>query len=425
MRAPLIAHRPSSFAVPRPACSGPLRKKGLYPGPRLAVHYYWMDGIDAFLAHAIIDPTASAAGDRAEARAAKSLGLQILGLVSERPLMRSWRARTQDGKQVGLVVIDDAATDADRAWFAAAAERRLLAGAVQGAVRVHAVSPLRDAFIVDLWTTGCATDLPTLHWPPRRRLEFVRRATEALDALHRAGVVHGCLCADNVLLDDDLQPVLAEAGLLSVHALLASKVDASKYAAFAAPEVKGGAPPDVRSDVWSAGCLLELLVGDRDLPQVAEIVRRCVATLPHARYSSAAEVAAAIEAVIAVLPVGERISRVAVPPGPTRERSGPSRLQPPGRRSSPSSAPARAVRALALAGAIAIVVAALTAIALGPHADWARLLFAAAATVGVALGTWALRGRGRGRPQGRGTPVARESRKDRGPATGPRRERRS
>src|ERR1700690_4131986 len=203
-----------------------------------------MDGIDAFLAHAIVDPTAAASGDRPEARAAKALGLQILGLVGERPVGRTWRARTPAGKQMGLVVIADAAADAERDRFAAAAERLHAAGAVPGAVRVHAVSPARDAFVVDLWTTGCATDLPTLHWPPRRRLEFVRRVAQALDALHRAGIAHGCLCADNVLLDDDLQPVLAEAGLVSVHALLASQSDASEYAAFAAPEVKGGGEPD-------------------------------------------------------------------------------------------------------------------------------------------------------------------------------------
>jgi hypothetical protein len=366
-----------------------------------------MDGIDAFLAHAIVDPTAGAAGDRPEARAAKALGLQILGMAGERPLMRTWRARTQEGKQVGLVVVADTATDAERERFAVAADRLHSVGSVSGAVRVHAVSPSHDALVVDLWTTGCATDLPTLHWPPRRRLEFVRRVTQALDALHRAGIVHGCLCADNVLLDDDLQPVLAEAGLVSVPALLASQADGSKYAAFASPEVKAGDEPDARSDVWSAGCLLELLVGERDLPQVAEIVRRCVAPLPHVRYSSAAELAAAIDAVIVAIPTGERVSRAAITPEATRER--PQRVG-----SHPGGVVARtSIRSLGLpafAGAVGIVVAALAAFVLGPQTAAARGLFAAMASVGVALATWAMRS-GRRRVARRGTPIP-PSRKD-------------
>jgi len=367
-----------------------------------------MDAIEALLAHAIVDP--AAAGDRPEARAAKALGLQILGLVGERPLTRTLRARTPEGKQVGLVVVADTAVDAERDQFAAAADRLHAAGAIPGAVGVHAIAPSRDAFVVDLWTTGCATDLPTLHWAPRRRLEFVRRAILALDSLHRAGVVHGCLCADNVLLDDDLQPVLAEAGLVSVHALLANQGDASGYATFAAPEVKAGGQPDVRSDVWSAGCLLDLLVGERDLPQVAEIVRRCVASSPHVRFGSATELAAAIEAVIVTLPTGERISRVGMSPGPASER-GPRARPQPGRGIAPTSKPVRSVRLPALAG-IVVVVAALAGFAFGPEAALARGLFALMAVVGVGVATWFVRSDRSKSTGARGAPAHRETRKD-------------
>ncbi len=370
-----------------------------------------MDGIDALLAHAIVDPTASGAGDRPEARAARALGLQILGLVGERPLVRTWRARKEDGKQVGLVVIADGATDAERQRFGTVADRLHAAGAVPGVVCVHALSPSHDAFVIDLWTTGCATDLPTLHWPPRRRLEFVRRATQGLDAIHRAGVVHGCLCSDNVLLDDDLQPVLADAGIVSVHALLASQAGAPKYATFAAPEVKSGAEPDVRSDIWSAGCLLDLLVGERDLPQVAEIVRRCLAPLPHVRYASAAELVAAIEAVIAALPTGERISRVAIPAESVRERPSLVRAQP-ARGNTRASVSARPVRMPAIAGAVAMLVSALAGVLLGPSTAAVRGLFATMAVFGVALATWSLRSPTSKRASARRARVQRESEKD-------------
>jgi len=381
-----------------------------------------MDGIDAFLAHAIVDPTAAAAGGSSEARAAKALGLQILGLVGERPSTRTWRARKQDGKLVGLVVLADTATDAERERFAAVADRLHAAGAVPGVVRVHAVSPSHDALVVDLWTTGCATDLPTLNWPPRRRLEFVRRVTQGLDALHRAGVVHGCLCADNVLLDDDLQPVLAEAGIVSVRALLERRADAARYVAFAAPEVKNGAEPDPRSDIWSAGCLLELLVGERDLPQVAEIVRRCMAPTPHVRYGSAAELAAAIDAVVATLPTGDRVSRVGVGPDSVRERSSIARSQP-GRRPAAGATPARPARIPAIAGALALVVLALGGLLVGPPSALAHGLFGLMALTGAAVATWGLRRPKPSRLLQRRGPAARESAKDarRGPSSADRR----
>lgn len=356
----------------------------------MAVHSRCMDGIDAFLAHAIVDPTASGAANRPEARAAKALGLQILGLLGERSPVSTWRARKDDGKQVALVVISNSASEAERQRFASVADRLHAAGALPAVVRVHAVSPSRDAFVVDLWTTGCATDLPTLHWPPRRRLEFVRRAMQGLEALHRSGVVHGCLCADNVLLDDDLQPVLAEAGIISVHALSLSKADAPKYAAFAAPEVKSGAEPDVPSDVWSAGRLLELLVGEKELPQVAGIVRRCTATRPQARYASAGELAAALDAVIATLPTGDRISRVGSAPDFVRDR--PSLARPnPGRGTSRSARSARPRSVPGIAIAVAMLVSALAGLLLGPPTDAARGLFVCVMGVGVALGAWSLR----------------------------------
>jgi hypothetical protein len=344
--------------------------------------------MDAFFAHAVIDPRAAAGADRPEARAAKAMGVQVLGPVAERPFARVWRARTQDARQVGLVVIDDAATDADRERFAQASERLCSAGAVPGTVRVHAVAPSRDAFIADLCTMGCATDLPALHWSPHRRLEFVRRVAEALEALHRTGIVHGCLCADNVLLDDDLQPVLAEVGLVSVHTLLARRADCANYAAFAAPEVKRGEEPDVRSDVWSAGHLLEQLVGEGEVPQTGDVVRRCVALLPHMRYPSAQELVEAIDAIIAALPTGDRAAReaVAAPPASGHERQ--AAVIEPVRPRTPNLAIERALRWLPAVGAASLATAVASAFLLGPRAATLRGLLVGMFVGGAALATW-------------------------------------
>jgi hypothetical protein len=251
------------------------------------------------LFHAVVEPPG-----RPEMRAAREFGVRLVGQVGgERPLSRVLEARTEQGEHVAIVVASDKATDEDRARLVRAAEQ-LLAAQPPGSLRVRAISPARDAWLTDLWTTGCASDLVALRWPFRRRLDFVRRVVKSLSELHALGIVHGCLCPANVLLDDDLRPVLSEAAALSVLSLTQRKMD-SGYAAFAAPEVLLGEAPDVRSDVWSAGKLLEsLLIGDEGT-LVADCLRLCFAELRTARWVSASRLDAALEQVAVRLPSGD------------------------------------------------------------------------------------------------------------------------
>jgi hypothetical protein len=371
------------------------KQQRLYKRAALAVFFWKPNGMDAFLAHAIVDPSAGASANTREARAARALSLQILGPAGERerPLFRTWRARTGGGKQVGLLVLVDAATDAERDRFAECGERLCAAGAIAGTLRVYAVAPSRDAIVVDLWTTGCATDLPALLWSPRRRLEFARGVAQSLDALHRAGFVHGCLCLDNVLLDDDLQPVLAEAGLVSVPALIARRADASSYAAFVAPEVKSGAAPDVRSDLWSAGRMIERLVAPEEVPQVADLVGRCLSPLAQSRFSNAGELVAAIDAVVAVLPKGER-SHANLSPLPEAPRDRQSRTGEAPRASLAGvvtkSEPPRWSAGPAIGGAMAIGIATLAAFFLGLRSAGAITLVEGLMAAAVAAATWSV-----------------------------------
>jgi hypothetical protein len=157
------------------------------------------------------DDTKGGASD-ADVRAAEGLSVHISGALGERPLTRSWRATAADGTQVALVVVRESAPKAERERFSAAAERLRGLGELPGLLKVRRVSPLRDAYLADLWTTGTAKDLDALGWSVRRRLEFVKAVAQALDSLHKAGATHGCLCEENILLADDLKPVLAEAG---------------------------------------------------------------------------------------------------------------------------------------------------------------------------------------------------------------------
>jgi hypothetical protein len=327
----------------------------------------------------------------------------------------------QRGKLVALVAVSESATVAARERFAHAAEDLQAAGdAVSGVQRVHAVAPSRDAFIADLWTTGTARDLSALRWPLRRRLELVGRVAHALETLHAIGFVHGCLCPENVLLDDDLHPVLSEAGLVSVAALQ----DRGVYGEFASPEVKAGEPPTARSDVFSAGRLLQELVKGDETPDVAEVVRSCIGP-PKSRYSSARDLERALAGIAERLPEEDEASAAA----PAARRAARMERRPTGgagmapaasppnreRRAALASRPdigvsargiasatatpalAQRVPAVGIAGLVAVVLAVGGAFFLGGSDASLRTAFAAAAALGAGAATWLLPTLSRGR----------------------------
>jgi hypothetical protein len=281
--------------------------------------------MDDFLAHAIVNPTA-----RPEQVAAKALGVELGEKIRERPPVNTWRAKTADGKEVALVTLDPAAPGPVRDRFAATATR-LRELEVPGVLKVRDVSPRRDAYVTDLWSTGTARDLPTLRWPLRRRLELVRRVGQALEGLHKGGLIHGALTQDAVLLDDDLEPVVSDVGL-------------------PAPAVppSGGAPtapePDVAGDIWALGKLLEDVAGADTVPDLVELVRRCTAAIPAGRPSSVGQVLNALQAIAEELPTSEVMPVAAPKPAPEAAREIPIRKPTPAMAFDPKARPADPMR---------------------------------------------------------------------------------
>ncbi len=341
--------------------------------------------------------------DAPEARAAKALGAELLGLARERPLSRTWRARlTADGPLVAVVLVAEGATSPEKELFARMAEDVHAAGdALPGVLRVRAVAPARDAFVTDLWTTGSARDISALKWPPRRRVEFVLETVRTLDALHSLGLVHGCLCPANVLLDDDLKPVIAEAGTVPVHALIERKGDADLYAAYAAPEVIKGGKVDARSDLYSIGRILEDVTKGDDSPSaLRDIVKRCTFPDIDARFATAAELASALEGVVGQLSDAEAApppaAAVPAPQRPSPERERAVRREPATEARLEKQGPSVAwqpPRVLGIAGVAAFAVGVAGSFLFGGSSDGLRVLLTLLVVTGAALASTLLRPR--------------------------------
>lgn len=130
---------------------------------------------------------------------------------------------------------------------------------------VHAGHPffvtelLRGATLRQVsWRTGLST------W---RTLDLAIQVLTALHAAHLAGVVHGDVKADNVLIESagrvDLA-VLIDFGLARVRGMPCPTAPGRFFGtpAYAAPEVVRGQLPTPASDIYSAGIMLyELLTG--------------------------------------------------------------------------------------------------------------------------------------------------------------------
>jgi serine/threonine protein kinase len=162
----------------------------------------------------------------------------------------------------------------------------------------------------------------------------------ALGAVHRAGLLHGDIKAQNVMRERGGRIVLMDLGagrLLSRRGEIEARVAGTPL--YVAPEILAGRRPDVRSDLYSLGVVLFFLLtgqfphrgndaadilasqarGDsntlrqlrNDLPDtLVSIVERCLATRPEARFENAAAVERALASCL-----GAQLSRDRTPRG--------------------------------------------------------------------------------------------------------------
>lgn len=99
--------------------------------------------------------------------------------------------------------------------------------------------------------------------PLRRAVELVCQLLAGLAALHRAGIAHGDVKTDNILVDSDDRVTLIDLGLARFEA--AAHVRDGTIAGtpeYMAPEIACGGPTTAASDIYAAGVILyEVITG--------------------------------------------------------------------------------------------------------------------------------------------------------------------
>jgi serine/threonine protein kinase/Tol biopolymer transport system component len=133
--------------------------------------------------------------------------------------------------------------------------------------------------------------------PAARVAEIGVALCAALEAVHRANLVHRDVKAQNVMLTPEGRVVLMDfgAGRDRLHAAL----DLAGTPAYLAPEVARGEPATPRSDIYSLGVLLRFLAtgtvrptadsrpSDGHTRRLLDILRRASAADPNARFETA------------------------------------------------------------------------------------------------------------------------------------------
>ena len=241
------------------------------------------------------------------------LGVELGDISLLRATSTLRRGRYADGFEVGVVTLNADASASDRWHFEHGLEVMLAHEWEPGIVPIRDVGIARDSYAIAC-ATGTLADLQTLDLTLELRLRILRQVGLTLSTLHASGCVHGCLAAHNVILTQDLSPVLDEVAMVELaHRRHDDPARILDYRAYAAPEATSPGTPTPAGDVYAWGRLLELMIGgERPVPgtspeQVARrlggrappsliaVVATCLATDATRRYPNVGAVLEAAE----------------------------------------------------------------------------------------------------------------------------------
>ena len=176
--------------------------------------------------------------------------------------------------------------------------------------------------------------------PPAERL--ARELLGALAHVHAAGIVHRDVKPGNVLLDERCGSQLTDFGIARPQDATAMTQTGMVMGTmrYLAPEVAEGAPATERSDLYSAGCVIRAVAGERPPARLSGLLEALTDADPERRPSSAEDALARLddgatsrrvalvggEPTAATVPL-DRARRPAAPPDrvqPERERVKPA-----------------------------------------------------------------------------------------------------
>ncbi|MDR3620291.1 MAG: serine/threonine-protein kinase [Paludisphaera borealis] len=177
---------------------------------------------------------------------------------------------------------------------------------------------------------------------PARSARLIRQVLQALEAAHKAGMVHRDVKPANVLLTPEGNAKLADFGLVQRRTKVSrSGQTLAGTPTFMAPELFSGTPASPQSDIYAVGVMFYYLLSGRipfsserigklirlhqtepvpDIRKIvpgmndhlAEIIKRCLAKSPADRYASADELGEELQLIIHHLRDTESLVRQSV-----------------------------------------------------------------------------------------------------------------
>ncbi len=247
------------------------------------------------------------------------LGVTLEKLLGEGNVGRVWRGQTAAGEAVAVKLFDSRKATIGLSLPSyrrgVSVMNRLMGrdGPSAGVVQIRGVSLNQLGFAMDWAENGSAVDLPALNWPVKSAVAFFVKLCQAVDRAHQEGVLHRCLKPSNVLLDDDLNPILADFDIVDLPTLAAQSRDMGGYGPYAAPEeLLGTGTQSPTADIYSLGRFLCFLLSGQepdepvaDVPELAalksqpagltRIIRRCTLRAAEARYQDIGELLADLD----------------------------------------------------------------------------------------------------------------------------------